>query len=125
MRESSHLQRALVVDDDGAVRDLLAEMLELRGLEVEAVGSAEEALHALESGPLPDVVVLDRRMPGMSGDDLLQRLKANSAWSRIHVAVVSALPRDDRGLAAQPDAYLEKPFDAERLDEALKHMGAS
>jgi two-component system response regulator AtoC len=123
MREPRHLHRALVVEDDGAVRELLAEMLELRGLEVQAVASAEGALRALRSSALPDVIVLDRRMPGMSGDDLLRRLKAQPEWSRILVAVVSGMPRGERELAAEPDAYLEKPFDADRFDEALSHLG--
>ncbi len=118
------MHRALVVEDDGAVRELLAEMLELRGLEVESVESAEHALHALQSGGAPDVIVLDRRMPGMSGDELLRRLKANPEWSRILVAIVSGMPRGERELVAEPDAYLEKPFEADRLVEALSHMGA-
>jgi len=117
------MRRALVVEDDGAVRELLAEMLELRGLEVDAVESAEEALRKLEAGQAPDVIVLDRRMPGMSGDELLRRLKANAAWEHIHVAIVSGVPAGERALGAVPDAYLEKPFDVDTLDDALNRMG--
>jgi CheY-like chemotaxis protein len=107
------------------VRELLAEMLELRGLEVEAVGSADEALAVLEAGTtIPDVIVLDRRMPGMSGDELLERVKANPAWSRILVAMVSGMPHGEGRLETEPDAYLEKPFDVDTLEEALSRMGA-
>jgi CheY-like chemotaxis protein len=124
MSDSTRIHRALVVEDDGAVRDLLAEMLELRGLEVEAVGSADEALTVLEAGTMPDVIVLDRRMPGMSGDELLERVRANPAWAHILVAMVSGMPHGERRLETEPDAYLEKPFDVDTLEEALSRMGA-
>jgi CheY-like chemotaxis protein len=124
MSELVAKRRALVVEDDGAVRELLLETLELRGMDVEAVESAEEALRMLEGGMRPDVIVLDRRMPGMSGDDLLTRLKSTPQWSRIPVAIVSGVSRREHELATEPEVYLEKPFDIDTFDAALKEMGA-
>ena len=124
MSEPVPRRRALVVEDDGAVRELLVETLELRGIDVDAVESAEEALRLLEGDARPDLIVLDRRMPGMSGDDLLTRLKASPRWSGIPVAVVSGVSRREHEMSAKPEVYLEKPFDIDTFDEALRDMGA-
>lgn len=123
MERHSARRRALVVEDDGAVRELLADTLELRGFDVVCAERAEEALALLEGGPAPDLVVLDRLMPGMSGDDLLRRMRATPAWARVPVAIVSGVARREAALAAEPDAYLEKPFDADVLDDALDRIG--
>jgi CheY-like chemotaxis protein len=103
----------------------MVELLELREFEVHAVESAEEALARLEEGIRPDVIVLDRRMPGMSGDDLLQRLKSDPVWARIPVAMVTGVPHRAGEPGMEPDAYLEKPFEVDMLDEALTQLGAS
>jgi two-component system response regulator AtoC len=124
MHDRARRRRALVVEDDGAVRELLLETLELRGIDVAAVESAEEALRLLQDGMQPDLIVLDRRMPGMSGDDLLTRLKSTPQWARIPVAVVTGVSRRDHQMSAEPEVYLEKPFDIDTFDEALREMGA-
>jgi CheY-like chemotaxis protein len=125
MAERNEVQRrrALVVEDDGAMRELLVELLELRGFDVDAVASGEEAIAALQAGLQPAVLVLDRRMPGMSGDDVLRRLKSDPAWARIPVAMVTGMPRREQALGTEPDAYLEKPFDVDVLEEALSDIG--
>src|SRR5919198_6668508 len=122
-RNEVQRRRALVVEDDGAVRELLVELLELRGFEDDAVATGEEAIAVLQSGVSPAVLVLDRRMPGMSGDDVLRRLKGDPSWARIPVAMVTGMPRREQALGAEPDAYLEKPFDVEVLEEALTDIG--
>jgi two-component system, NtrC family, response regulator AtoC len=124
MSEQVPRRRALVIEDDGAVRELLVETLELRGIDVESVDSADEALRLLENDMRPDLIVLDRRMPGMSGDDLLTRLKSSPRWSKIPVAVVSGVSRREHEMSAKPEVYLEKPFDIDTFDEALRDMGA-
>ena len=116
--------RILLVDDDGAVRELLAEMFELEGLEVTAASSGEEALRALEEGPLPGLVVLDVNRPGISGAEVLDRMKRHPAWSSIPVAVISGTPQRELRLVSQPDAFLAKPFEADALDETLERLSA-
>ena len=68
--------RIWVVDDDRAVRFVLAAALREAGFEVVAFAAAGEALDALQRGPLPALVLTDVRMPGDSGLVLLERLKA-------------------------------------------------
>src|SRR4051794_20542596 len=66
----------IVVDDDDAVRDSLAFLFRSAGYQVQAYGSAQDALSALPPGTR-GCVVTDVRMPGMSGIDLLRELKAS------------------------------------------------
>jgi CheY-like chemotaxis protein len=70
---SSPLGRVLVVDDENDIRSMLAIVLAGEGWQVEDAAGGEEALARCES-ELHDVVVLDLRMPGMSGLDVAQRL---------------------------------------------------
>ncbi len=59
--------RVMVVDDEPDIRMVLSKMLRKRGYEVELCESAEEALELLSTGKLPDVIIMDLMMPGMSG----------------------------------------------------------
>ncbi len=121
---ASTVRRILLVDDDGAVRALLAEMFELEGLEVTAAASGEEALRALEEGPLTGLVVLDMNMPGISGAEVLERMKANPLWATIPVAAISGTPQWEFRLVSQPDAFLAKPFEADALNETLQRLSS-
>jgi CheY-like chemotaxis protein len=114
--------RVLVVDDDGAVRELLAETYELEGLEVAAAASGLEALRKLEREPLPELVVLDLKMPGLDGIEVLRRMKSHPVWSRIPVAAISGAPRSEFDFIAEPDAFLTKPFEIDALSEAMRRL---
>jgi FixJ family two-component response regulator len=109
-----------VVDDDLSVRKALKRLLSSAGYQVATFGSAEEVL-ASGRGELPDVFVLDVRMPGLSGLELQRELTASG--SRVPVVFMTAY-RDDqaRTLAQQAGAvaYLEKPVDGEVLLEAIR-----
>ncbi len=108
-----------VVDDDRSVRKALKRLLSSAGLKVETFGSAEEVLTSGRQ-ELPDMFVIDVRMPGLSGLELQQALAASG--SRIPVIFITAY-RDDqaRSLAKQAGAvaYLEKPFDDRALLAAI------
>ena len=72
--EDGQKTRVLLVDDEERFRRSLAERLSMRGLDVSDVGTGEEALRLVRK-TRPHVVVLDRRMPGMSGEEVLKELK--------------------------------------------------
>jgi FixJ family two-component response regulator len=109
-----------VVDDDLSVRKALKRLLSSAGFKVETFGSAEELLTSGRQ-ELPDVFVIDVRMPGLSGLDLQKALTASG--SRIPVIFITAY-RDDqaRTLAKEAGAvaFLQKPFDDRALLEAVE-----
>jgi ribonuclease P protein subunit RPR2 len=102
--------RLLLVDDDAAFRELLRTTFEVVDVEVEEAGSAEDALVAVENRP-PDAIVLDFRLPGMSGAELCRRVKADEATVDIAIVILSG-SADDTSLVhdSGADAFLRKPF---------------
>lgn len=106
--------RVLVVDDEVEMRRALRSGLGYHGYDVNAVGSGEDAL-AQVAAWRPDVVLLDLGLPGISGFDVLERLRERT---RAAVIVVSVMPgeRDKvRALDLGADDYIVKPFGIEEL----------
>lgn len=104
-----------VVEDDVALRDMLATYLERQGLAVTAMGSAEECLKRLDR-LRPDLVVLDINLPGLSGLQACQQLRAQG--DRLPIILLTAQSDEiDRvlGLEMGADDYLGKPFSAREL----------
>ncbi len=106
---------ALIVDDDRSIRRALTLGLSEAGLSIREAADGETALREIDR-QLPDVVVLDVSMPGMSGIEVVTRLRA--AGRTIPVCMLSARDEvDDRvaGLAAGADDYVVKPFSVSEL----------
>lgn len=106
--------RILVIDDDAELCDLLAEYLGTEGYEIVAALRPEEGLDRAASG-LFSLVLLDVTMPGMSGFDVLRRLRRTES-----VPVIMLTARGDPvdrvvGLELGADDYLAKPFDPREL----------
>lgn len=101
-------RRILIVDDDEPTRRLLAESLEEEGYQVQVAADGRQALEAASSY-LPDLVLLDVKMPEIDGLEVARRLHAKSS---IPIIMLSALTEDiDRvaGLSAGSDDYITKP----------------
>jgi PAS domain S-box-containing protein len=107
----------LVVDDVEAKRYLIAHALRLAGMEVHEAASGHQALASLE--PPPDVVVLDVRLPDLSGFEVCRRLKSDPATAAIPVLYVSALLQDaelERHLFDDgADGYIPQPIEPKHL----------
>ncbi|MFO0842897.1 MAG: protein kinase [Gemmataceae bacterium] len=109
--------RVLVVDDEPSVRQFCREVLKLQGLEAEEAADAEEALEAAARTP-PDLVLTDVNMPGLSGADLLKRLRASPPTANLKVILFSGQASGDEMsemLQAGADDYLSKPFSVPQL----------
>jgi CheY-like chemotaxis protein len=112
------LPNALLVDDEQEVADAYA--LRLRGLcAVETVYSGESALDVVDSQEI-DVVLLDRHMPGMSGDEVLEQLTERPFDGR--VVMVTAIDPGFDVLDMPFDDYLCKPVDREDVREAVRQQ---
>ena len=117
MADSSEadLPRALLVDDEREVADAYA--LRLRGLcEIETVYDGESALDVVDEETI-DVVLLDRHMPGMSGDEVLEALSDRGFEGR--VIMVTAIDPGFDVLDMPFDDYLCKPLEREDLRSAV------
>src|SRR5262249_3898909 len=115
--------RALVVDDDALVRELIATLLRRRGMEVCEVSSVRAAWSALDVQSF-DVLVSDLEMPELDGYDLIARVRTSPeerTRSMPWVAVTGRCSGSDREqvLALGFDAYLAKPFRTDALVEAV------
>ena len=109
--KSASVPRVLVVEDEPDIAALIAYQLTREGFRVETVGSGPEALDAV-GREIPDLVVLDRMLPGLSGDDVLGRLKSEPATTNVPVLVLTAKrEQEDRieGLELGADYHLPKP----------------
>ena len=108
------MQRILIIDDDYELCTLVSEYLAAEGFGVEAVHDGETGLQRASNGNYL-LIVLDVMLPGMSGFDVLRRLRATS---RIPVLLLTARGEDvDRivGLEIGADDYLPKPFNPREL----------
>jgi CheY-like chemotaxis protein len=111
--------RVLAVDDQRYFRELISGLLVQEGYEVRAVGSGEEAVQALEREHF-DVVVTDLVMPGMSGTDLVRRIKATDPEQDVVVVTgVVDVRSAVEAMKLGASEYLLKPFDREALATAL------
>jgi adenylate cyclase len=106
---ASHI---LVVDDDAANRDVLSRRLERKGHLVTTAEDGTTALQMIGSGAF-DLVLLDMMMPGLSGFEVLSRLKSDERTLDVPVIMISALDEFDstvRCIEAGAEDYLPKPF---------------
>ena len=110
--------RLLVVEDNRDTALLLRDLLVAEGYEVESVPTGEAALTALERTPEMDLLVLDLMLPGMSGYEVIERMRAQPGLATTPILVLSALSSPSariRGLRDGADDYMIKPFLPEEL----------
>lgn len=108
-------QKVYVVDDDDAMRDSLKWLLESRGLMVEIYASSEAFLDAFHGG-LAGCMVLDVRMPGMSGLELYERLHARaSTLPVIFITGHGDVPMAVSALKQGAADFIEKPFNDQEM----------
>jgi len=114
--------RVLIAEDDAGLRSVLARGLQEHDYVVDAVGNGEDAVRFLRSYEY-EVAVLDWRMPGMSGLDVVRWMRRNEQRARILMLTARDAPADRvTGLDAGADDYLVKPFDFGELLARLRAL---
>ena len=112
----------LVVEDEPSIQELIAASLQQAGDRVLRAETAEEALHAIAE-TLPDVVLLDWMLPGMSGVQFARRLRQEERTRDLPIIMLTARSEElDKvaGLEAGADDYLTKPFSPRELRARIK-----
>ena len=118
--------RVLVVEDCPDTRDSLSVLLQRWGHTVDLAADGPMALRQAADNP-PDVVLLDIGLPGMSGWDVAQHLRANGGPHRAVVVALTGYGRDEdrrRAHAVGCDHHLLKPVEPRALEEFLQHACA-
>lgn len=114
-----HCPRILLVDDDASLASMLGEILQLHGFEVAGVTSGEAALGQVALSP-PDLIVLDVMLPGISGFEVLARLRQTSDVPVIMLTARGAEAERIAGLTGGADDYLAKPFNPLELTARIR-----
>jgi DNA-binding response OmpR family regulator len=111
----------LICEDDENLRQLIRVVIGA-GYRIVEAGDGYEAL-ALAREHRPDLIILDLMLPRLSGIDVLQALREELAADGTHVLVMSAWPHaDEAALNAGADAFLPKPFDADKLSAIVTEV---
>ena len=106
------MAKILIAEDERDIRDLVAFTLRFAGHEVVAVGNGEEAVQAARQEK-PELILMDVRMPRMTGYEACEKMKADPGLNKIPVVFLSAKGQESEirtGLEAGADEYLLKPF---------------
>ena len=120
-------ERILVVEDEDAIRDLVATALRFTGFPVSTVASGRAAIAEIRNEPF-DLLILDVNLPDIDGFEITRKIRADGN----QVAVIFLTARDDlgdlkTGFTAGGDDYLTKPFSLEelmlRIDAVLRRTG--
>jgi len=114
--------KILIAEDEPDIRELVTFMLKFAGYEVVAASNGEDAVH-MAVRELPDLVLMDVRMPRMTGYDACRKMKANPDLRDVPVVFLSAKGQDSEiqsGLEAGAEAYLLKPFSPAELTNRVR-----
>lgn len=112
----------VVADDDADIRELIGIAVERAGLRlVASVGDGQAALAAIREH-VPDLAVIDGAMPGLSGREVVRRVRAEQSLAEVRTLLLSASVDEQsrqRGLEAGADHFLPKPFSLRAFTEWL------
>ncbi len=111
--------KVLLVDDEQEFTSALSERLELRGYSVHVADNGEEALEAIETDT-PHIVVLDLKMPGLDGIEVLKRIK--ESFPQVAILLLTgygSIEEGRKGMKLGAYDYLMKPID---INELIKKM---
>lgn len=115
--------KILSVEDDKQSAKLVKEILSPH-FEVEVAYSGEEALEIIDRF-IPDIVLLDRKLPGMSGDEFGKAILSRADLRHAKIVMVSSLSTQEdikEGFFAGADYYLPKPFDHDQLFSLIERI---
>ena len=118
------MAKIVIAEDERDIRDLIAFTLRFAGHEVVAATNGEEAVELAEKEN-PDLILLDVRMPRMTGYDACRAIKAKPQFVDTPVVFLSAKGQEseiDTGMAAGAEEYMLKPFAPDQLTSRVAEI---
>ncbi len=112
----------LVVDDEPNIVLSLEFLMKQAGYDVRVARDGESALNAVKERA-PDLILLDVMTPGRDGYEVCQTIRANPAWKKIKIIMLTARSREverEKGMALGADDYITKPFSTRELVDCVK-----
>jgi CheY-like chemotaxis protein len=114
--------RILLVDDEAIVRDSISEWLRNDAYEVDCASSGEEALNRIKEKQF-DIAVVDLKMPGMDGIEVMKRVKQDSPNTLVIIITAYGTPENEaEAMKVGASEYLTKPFTPDKLEEAINEV---
>ncbi len=116
------MTKILIAEDEPDIRDLVAFMLRFAGYEVVTASNGEEAVQGA-TREIPDLILMDVRMPRMTGYEACRIMKASPTLQDIPVVFLSAKGQESEiqsGLEAGAEEYLLKPFSPDELTNRVR-----
>jgi DNA-binding response OmpR family regulator len=117
--------RILAIDDDPVVRRLLVRLLTNQGYQVRTAADGEAGLAAMEGEESPAVVICDLCLPGISGIEVVHRIREDGRWKDLPILMLTGDGAEEsRGaaLGSGADLFLTKPFSSYEVLEAIHRL---
>ena len=114
----------LIVEDEVDLRELVRYNLEAEGFRVSMAESGDEAVERIRDG-VPDLILLDWMLPGLSGIELCRRWRSREETARTPIIMITARGEEEervRGLATGADDYVVKPFSIPELQARIQAL---
>lgn len=118
------MAKVLVVDDEPNILLSLEFLMQRAGFEVMTAEDGENALERVAED-MPDILLLDISLPGISGFDVLEQLRRDPAHARLPIIMLTAHGREverEKGMALGADDYITKPFSTQTLVEKVQAL---
>lgn len=118
------MTKILIAEDQGDLREMIAQTLRLSGYEVVTTEDGERAFQQAKS-TLPDLIILDYELPRLNGSQVCEKLKAIDAFSQTPVVMISSYGNPlyvETSLAAGAQAFIRKPFELDHLTEKVNAL---
>ena len=115
-------KKVMVVDDEPDTLELTKTVLEMEGLEVTTFDASGDALDSLKKGKIPDLVLLDMRMPVISGPGFCEKVRADPKTKGLKILFFTASSARDDATVKKYGVlgYIFKPFDNDQLVRDVK-----
>jgi DNA-binding response OmpR family regulator len=117
-------RKVLIADDEPNIVVALEFLLRRAGYEVRSAANGDEAL-ALVDSYAPDLLLVDVMMPGKSGYEVCQRVRARPELANMKIVIISAKGRDaeiSKGISLGADLYISKPFSTQALIDSINAL---